>query len=153
MFESTEVRIIKNFIRTSCTLPIRDFIEFCYKEHFNETDPALRGLVVCHHNLFMSTLSENIEDVSRNNELLFRISNRHGLSPEILADLNMRILFELIKIIASQNRNSPTAIAKHCIVISMIAHSLWSAADQVSAQTQEFFFQNAVTDQLKSAHA
>ena len=148
MLRTTEIQAIKQHIRSSYALPIRDFIEFCYKEHLNETDQAFKSLVGCHYQLFLSTLSEDLESVPRNNAILQRISLSLGLSPEIIAGFNIRLMFELIKIIASQNRNSTTSIAKHCIFISIMAHSLWSAGDQTSMQPQNVLFNGLLADQL-----
>jgi hypothetical protein len=132
-----EIKRIKEEIRASYALAVRDYLEFAYRARFPENEPACVALATCHYNLFLSALSKTHGELSPFREMLHRLCVRFGSTPHILDEINSSMILELMKLTAFQRRNSPSAVASYSLVVAVIAHTLWSAlADQAPKQTR-----------------
>jgi len=122
-----EIRLIKEDIRSSYALPVRDYLEFSYRERFADNEPACVALALGHYNLFLSALSKNQGELAPFREMLHRLCQRFGTAPGVLDDINRSMILELMKMTAFQRRNSPGVVAAYSLVVALIAHTLWSA--------------------------
>ena len=136
MLPLQKIQSVKNQIRDRYSAQIRDFLHFSYRGHFHQEDPTLNVLVTAHNRFFAHTLSKNENEISLEFEQLIRIAQRHGLVQQTVQDINVGIIYELFKIVASQNRNSShETISAFNIVISMIGFVIWTIASESSATT------------------
>jgi hypothetical protein len=136
MLSQAEIQSVKKQIRDRYSAPIRDFLHFSYQGYFNDEDPTLNVLVTAHNRFFTNALSKNENEISLEFEQLIRIAQRHGLVQQTVQDINVGIIYELFKIVASQNRNSShETISAFNIVISMIGFVIWTIALESSATT------------------
>jgi hypothetical protein len=134
---SEEIRSIKEDIRASYALPVRDHLEFSYAQSFPTNESARIALSLAHYNLFLSALSRNSVELAPLREMLHRLSERFGAVPQLVEDINSSMILELMKMTAFQRRNSADSVAAYNLVVAMIAHALWTAlADQASKQTR-----------------
>ena len=134
---SEEIRIIKEDIRSSYALPVRDHLEFSYAQSFPTNEPARIALSLAHHNLFLSALSRNSVELAPLREMLHRLGERFGAGGQLVDDINRSMILELMKMTAFQRRNSADSVAAYNLVVAMIAHALWTAlADPAPKQTR-----------------
>ncbi len=132
-----EIKRIKEEIRASYALAVRDYLEFSYREQFPGNEPASVALATGHYNLFLSALSKSPQELSPFREMLHRLCVRFGSNSGVLDRVNSSMILELMKMTAFQRRNSPSAVAAYNLVVAVIAHTLWSAlADPVPKQTK-----------------
>lgn len=132
-----DIRHIKEEIRTSYALPLRDFLEFAYRERFPDNESARVGFSLGHYNFFLSALSRNPVELSPHREMLRRLCQRHEAPLGLLDEVNRALVFEMMKMTAFQRRNSPGAVAAYNLVVADIAHVLWSAMAEPSPQRIE----------------
>lgn len=134
---SEEISVIKEDIRSSYALPVRDHLEFSYAQTFSNNEPARIALSLAHYNLFLSALSKNAVELSPLREMLYRLGERFGAGPTLVEDINRSMILELMKMTAFQRRNSADSVAAYNLVVAMIAHALWTAlADHAPKQTR-----------------
>ena len=122
-----DIRFIKEEIRTSYALPLRDFLEFAYREKFPDNESARVGFALGHYNFFLSALSRNAAELSPHRDMLRHLCHRHEAPLAVLDDVNRALVFEMMKMTAFQRRNSPGAVAAYNLVVADIAHVLWTA--------------------------
>ena len=134
---SEEIRIIKEDIRSSYALPVRDHLEFSYSQSFPANEPARIALSLAHYNLFLSAISRNAAELAPLREMLHRLSERFGAGEQLVDEVNRSMIHELMKMTAFQRRNSADSVAAYNLVVAMVAHALWTAlADQAPKQTR-----------------
>ena len=129
-----DIRIIKDEIRTSYAVPVRDFLEFTYRETFPANESARVAFALGHYNFFLSALSRNASELTPHREMLRRLCRRHEAPLGVLDDVNRALVFEMMKMTAFQRRNSPDAAAAYNLVIADIAHVLWSTMAEPTPQ-------------------
>ena len=132
-----EIWIIKEEIRSSFALPVRDYLEFSYGATFPDSEPARVSLALGHYNLFLSALSKNPGELSPLREMLHRLCARFGAVPSLVDDVNRSMILELMKLTAFQRRNSPDSVAAYNLVVAMIAHTLWNALEDPARKQTE----------------
>ena len=129
-----EIRLIKEEIRTSYALPLRDFLEFAYREKFPANESARVAFALGHYNFFLSALSRGPGELAPHREMLRRLCQRHEAPVSVLDEVNRDLVFEMMKMTAFQRRNSPDAAAAYNLVIADIAHVLWSTMAEPTPQ-------------------
>jgi len=122
-----EIRLIKEEIRTCYALPLRDFLEFAYREKFPGNESARVAFALGHYNFFLSALSRSPGELAPHREMLRRLCQRHDAPVSVLDEVNRDLVFEMMKLTAFQRRNSPGVVAAYNLVVAEIAHVLWSA--------------------------
>ena len=90
-----EIRLIKEDIRSSYALPVRDYLEFSYRERCPDNEPACVALALGHYNLFLSALSKNQGELAPFREMLHRLCQRFGTAPGVLDDINRSLILWL----------------------------------------------------------
>ena len=132
-----DIRHIKEEIRTSYALPLRDFLEFAYREKFPTNESARVAFALGHYNFFLSALSRGPGELAPHREMLRRLCHRHEAPVSVLDDVNRDLVFEMMKLTAFQRRNSPGVVAAYNLVVAEIAHVLWNAMAEAPPQRIE----------------
>jgi hypothetical protein len=121
-----DIQMIKEEIRGSYALPLRDFLEFAYREKFPTNEAARVAFALGHYNFFLSALSRTSAELAPYRELLRRLCQRFEAPVGILVEITRALVLELMKVTAFQRRNSPNVVAAYNLVVAEIAHVLWS---------------------------
>ncbi len=132
-----DIQLIKEELRGSYALPLRDFIEFAYREKFPNNESARVAFALGHYNFFLSALSRSSGELAPYRDLLCRLCQRFEAPVGILDDMNRALVFEMMKMTAFQRRNSPNTVAAYNLVVADIAHVLWSAIADPPSQSVE----------------
>ena len=132
-----EIRLIKEEIRTSYALPLRDFLEFAYREKIPANEAARVAYALGHYNFFLSALSRGPGELAPHREMLRRLCQRHEAPVSVLDEVNRDLVFEMMKLTAFQRRNSPGVVAAYNLVVAEIGYVLWSAMAQTPTQRIE----------------
>jgi hypothetical protein len=126
-----EINAIREEIRSVYALPVRDFLEFTYRERFPEDTSARVAFVLGHYNLFLNAASRPPSELTPHRESLTRLCQRFDVQAGVLEEVNRALVLELMKITAVQRRNSPETMAAYGLVVALIAHGLFSGAEAV----------------------
>lgn len=124
-----EISAIREEIRSVYALPIRDFLEFTYRERFPEDTSARVAFVLGHYNFFLNAVSHPPSELNPHRESLARLCVRFGVPVNVLAEVNQALVLELMKITAVQRRNSPETMAAYGLVVALIGHGLFSGSE------------------------
>lgn len=133
-----EISAIKEEIRSVYALPVRDFLEFIYRERFPEDTSARVAFVLGHYNYFLNAVSRPPAELNPHRESLMRLCIRFGVPATVLEEVNQALVFELMKITAVQRRNSPETMAAYGLVVALIAHGLFSSTDAAAQAPRRF---------------
>jgi hypothetical protein len=124
-----EISAIKEEIRSVYALPVRDFLEFTYRERFPDDTSARVAFVLGHYNFFLNAIARSPTELAPHRESLTRLCTRFGVPAIVLQEVNQALVLELMKITAVQRRNSPETMAAYGLVVALIAHGLFSGAE------------------------
>lgn len=133
-----EISAIKEEIRSVYALPVRDFLEFTYRDRFPEDTSARVAFVLGHYNFFLNAISRTPSELNPHRESLTRLCIRFGVAASVLDEVNQALVFELMKITAVQRRNSPETMAAYGLVVALIAHGLFSSTESTLQSPRRF---------------
>ena len=128
-----EISAIREEIRSVYALPVRDFLEFTYRDRFPEDTSARVAFVLGHYNFFLNAVSRPVSELGPHRESLTKLCVRFGVPASLLEEVNQALVLELMKITAVQRRNSPETLAAYGLVVALIAHGLFSGAEPAQA--------------------
>jgi hypothetical protein len=120
-----EINAIKEDIRSSYALPVRDFLEFTYRARFPEDTSARVAFVLGHYNYFLNAVTKSAAELAPHRDSLLRLCDRFAVPTDTVEEVNQSLVLELMKLTAVQRRNSPDVLAAYNLVVAMIAHALW----------------------------